>query len=43
MDCAIQAGAVYIVSEDSHFNILKECDFPKVVVIGLDEFVAELR
>ena len=43
VDCAIQAGADYIVSEDSHFNILKECDFPKVVVIGLDEFVAELR
>ena len=43
VDCAIQAGADYIVSEDSHFNILKECDFPKVVVIVLDEFLAELR
>lgn len=42
VDCAIQAGADYIVSEDSHFNVLKECDFPKVVVIGLDQFVAEL-
>ena len=43
VDCAIQAGADYIVSEDSHFNILKECDFPKVVVIGLDKFLSELR
>ena len=38
VDCAIAAGAKYIVSEDSHFKFLQQCDFPKVEVIDLDHF-----
>ncbi|MCQ2351080.1 MAG: putative toxin-antitoxin system toxin component, PIN family [Paludibacteraceae bacterium] len=42
VDCAIFANASYIVSEDHHFDILKSIPFPKVSVIGIDEFAATL-
>ena len=42
VDCAIIAGADYIVSEDSHFRILKSIPFPKVNVISLDDFMSDL-
>ena len=42
VDCAIIANADFIVSEDSHFNVLKTISFPSVRVIRLDEFVSEL-
>lgn len=43
VDCAIIAGADYIVSEDAHFRVLKEIPFPSVLVIRLNEFMKELR
>ncbi len=39
VDCALAAGADVIVSEDSHFDILKTLPFPYINVIGLDEFL----
>ena len=39
VDCAIVANADYIVSQDTHFDILKKIDFPKVNVIRMEEFV----
>jgi putative PIN family toxin of toxin-antitoxin system len=42
VDCAIVANADYIVSQDSHFNILKTIDFPKVNIIRIEDFVKEL-
>jgi len=42
VDCAVIAGADYIVSEDSHFRVLKVISFPKVNVVGLDGFMADL-
>ena len=39
VDCAIIANADYIVSQDAHFNILKNINFPKVKVIRIEEFV----
>lgn len=42
VDCAIAASAKYIVTEDRHFNILNEIDFPKVDIISLDEIMKEL-
>lgn len=39
VDCAFAAGADVIVSEDSHFDILKTLPFPYINVIGLDEFL----
>lgn len=41
VDCAIIAGADYIVSEDSHFHVLKDIPFPSVEVIRLDRFLKE--
>jgi predicted nucleic acid-binding protein len=42
VDCAIASNADYIVSQDSHFDILKFIDFPKVNVIRLEEFMKTL-
>ncbi len=42
VDCAIIAGADYIVSEDTHFRVLKDIPFPSVRVIRLDEFMQML-
>ena len=42
VDCAIIANADYIVSQDTHFDILKTISFPKVNVIRIEEFVKEL-
>ena len=38
VECAITANADYIVTEDRHFNHLKEIPFPKLTVLTLDEF-----
>jgi putative PIN family toxin of toxin-antitoxin system len=38
VDCAVSANAKYIVTNDRHFNILKEIDFPKVDIATIDEF-----
>lgn len=42
VDCAIAANASYIVSQDHHFDILKNIDFPKVELIDIDTFVSLL-
>ena len=39
VDCAMAANAKFIVTEDKHFEILKEIDFPKVDIITLDEII----
>lgn len=38
VDCAIVANAEYIVTEDSHFNVLQNIPFPKVPIIRLKQF-----
>ena len=43
VDCAIAANAHYIVSEDSHFKVLEDIDFPKVNVLRLNEFEVLMR
>lgn len=42
VDCAIAANAKFIISNDKHFRILKEIEFPKVDVIGIEEFLESL-
>ena len=37
IDCAIAAQAKYIVTEDHHYDVLRDLEFPKVDIIGLDE------
>ena len=43
VDCAINAGVDYIATEDKHFHILKNIDFPPTNVIGIDEFLEILK
>ena len=38
VDCAIAANAKCIVTEDKHFRVLKNIPFPKVGVLGIEEF-----
>jgi len=38
VDCALNAGADCIVTNDKHFNVLKNIDFPKINVINIDTF-----
>lgn len=42
-DCAIVANADHLVSEDRHFNILRDIDFPRLSVIRVDEFLQMLN
>ena len=43
VDCAIAGNATYVVSNDSHFDILKEIDFPKLILKSLQEFSTMLQ
>lgn len=43
VDCAIAGNATYVVSNDAHFDILKEIDFPKLILKSLQEFSAMLQ
>lgn len=43
VDCAIIANATYIVSNDKHFNILKNIPFPRVELISIQEFSEMLK
>ena len=43
VDCAFAAGATYIVSDDSHFDILRDITFPQLLVLKLMEFVESLN
>ena len=42
VDCAIAADAEYIVTNDKHFNPLKDIPWPKVEIIKIAEFVKQL-
>ena len=39
VDCAIAANAQFIVTNDHHYNVLHQIDFPKVNVINIDAFL----
>ena len=43
IDCAIAAQANYIVTEDHHYDILKQTPFPYINVIDIDEFIRVLQ
>ena len=42
VDCAVASDAEYIVTNDKHFNPLKEIPWPKVEIIKIAEFVKQL-
>lgn len=37
-DCAIAGGADCLVTNDKHFNVLQDIDFPRVTVVTPEEF-----
>jgi uncharacterized protein len=39
VDCAVAGSADFIVTNDNHFNILKEIEFPPLNIISLSEFI----
>ena len=43
VDCAIAANAKYIVTEDHHFDVLKEIQFPRVDVLSIEQFLLEIK
>ena len=38
VDCAVSANANYIVTNDRHFKVLENIDFPKVNILTIEEF-----
>ena len=43
VDCYLSANAEYLISNDGHFQSLKQIDFPKVAVLNLAEFEETFR
>ena len=43
VDCAIAANAKFIVTEDHHFDILKDIPFPQVNIVNIDLFLKEIK
>ena len=43
VDCAFTANATYIVSDDTHFDILHELTFPRILVLKLRAFIEKLK
>ena len=43
VDCAFAANATYIISDDKHFDILNDVEFPKLLVLKLKEFLGLLQ
>lgn len=43
VDCAVVANAKFVVTDDGHFDVLKQIDFPKVNIIGLDDVIRTLK
>ena len=42
VDCAVAADAEYIVTNDKHFNPLKNISWPKVEIIPISEFIKKI-
>ena len=43
VDLAISSNSDYIVTNDKHFKVLEEIEFPNVKVISLDDFMELLK
>jgi putative PIN family toxin of toxin-antitoxin system len=43
VDCAFAANAAFIVSNDHHFDVLESIEFPKILVLRLQQFAAMLK
>ncbi len=43
VDCAFAANATYIVSDDSHYDVLRDLTFPQILVLKLQAFIEKLK
>ena len=43
VDCAVAVDPEYIVTNDAHFNILKQIEWPRLTVIDIKEFTRQLN
>jgi uncharacterized protein len=39
VDCSVAANADFLVSNDKHFNILKQIPFPKITLVNAEYFL----
>ena len=39
VDCVFKANAKYIVTQDHHYDVLKQTPFPHIEVVDIDEFL----
>ncbi len=42
VDCAVASNAKFVVTENSHFDVLKRIDFPKIEIISLDDIIQQI-
>ncbi len=42
VDCAVASDAEYIVTNDKHFNPLKQIPWPKIEIIKIAEFIKQI-
>jgi len=43
IDCAVCGRAEYLVSNDKHFNTLRDVDFPPITLVTIQEFVKTIK
>lgn len=43
VDCAFAANAEYLVSDDKHFNVLKQIPFPSLNLVKMSEFLSIIQ
>lgn len=43
VDCAIAANARFIVTNDHHYDVLKEIDYPPIDIINIEDFMKLIR
>lgn len=43
VDCALAANATYIVSDDTHLDVLRSIDFPALLVLKMKAFLERLQ
>ncbi len=42
-DAAVAGNADYLITNDAHFNEVKDANFPRVSIIGADDFLQVLQ
>lgn len=43
LDCYIKSNADYLITNDKHFNVLKQIGFPRIDCLTIDEFMELLN